>query len=87
MSCKGCHSSVYVSNEKIEQQIAEQLMLETDIVDDSTYEARITNCYSCPSFVYDSTCQHCGCFVKFRAKLAYKDCPFPNGSRWSEAQL
>ncbi len=82
MTCKGCLSSVIVSSEEVEQLINEQLELETDLVDDDLYEERLEACKSCPSLAYDTTCSHCGCFVQFRAKLAYKHCPYPGGARW-----
>ncbi|QDP39107.1 DUF6171 family protein [Radiobacillus deserti] len=82
MSCKGCSQSVFVSNEYIQKQVEEQLELETNIVDDKVYEKRLTQCKECPSLLYDTTCAHCGCFVLFRAKLAYKTCPYPAGAKW-----
>ncbi|WP_082918163.1 DUF6171 family protein [Oceanobacillus sp. Castelsardo] len=82
MGCKGCLQSVIVSDEYIQQLVKEQLQLETDLVDDQTYHKRLQICKNCPSFFYGNTCSHCGCFVQFRAKLSYKTCPFPNGSKW-----
>ncbi len=82
MSCRGCQDSAIVSSEEIEQLVNEQLEFETDLVDDDLYEERLEACKSCPSVAYDTTCSHCGCFVQFRAKLAYKHCPYPGGARW-----
>lgn len=82
MTCKGCLGSVVVSNEEIEQLVIEQLQFEDDISEDETYEQRLEICKTCPSFAYDTTCSHCGCFVQFRAKLAYKHCPYPGGAKW-----
>lgn len=82
MTCKGCLGSVVVSSEEVTQLVIEQLQFEEDIVEDSQYEKRLEACKSCPSFAHDTTCIHCGCFVQFRAKLAYKKCPFPDGARW-----
>lgn len=82
MTCKGCMNSVIVSSEEVEQLVHEQLELETNLVDDGVYEKRLEICKNCPSLAYDTTCSHCGCFVQFRAKLAYKHCPYPGGARW-----
>jgi len=82
MTCKGCLNTVIVSSEEVEQLVNEQLQLETDLVDDDIYEKRLEICKNCPSLAYDTTCSHCGCFVQYRAKLAYKHCPYPSGARW-----
>lgn len=82
MTCKGCSASVIVSDAEIDKLVEEQLQFEVDIADDQLYEERLAICEKCPSFVYGTTCNHCGCFVKFRAKLAYKKCPYPEGSKW-----
>ncbi|KAB8130504.1 hypothetical protein F9U64_14260 [Gracilibacillus oryzae] len=82
MSCKGCQASVIVSQDEIEQLVMEQLQFEDDIVTNEVYEKRLITCRDCPSLMYDTTCGHCGCFVQFRAKLAYKSCPFPSGEKW-----
>lgn len=82
MTCKGCSSSVIVSSEEVQKLVEEQLALEIDLVDDKLYEKRLEICKHCPSLDYDTTCRHCGCFVQFRAKLAYKHCPYPEGAKW-----
>lgn len=82
MTCKGCMGSVFGSSEDIEKLVNEQLELETDLVDDDLYQKRLDICKNCPSLSHDTTCSHCGCFVQFRAKLAYKHCPYPDGARW-----
>jgi len=82
VTCKGCLNSVIVSSEEVEELINEQLQLETDLVDDDLYDNRLEICKSCLSLAYDTTCSYCGCFVQFRAKLAYKHCPYPDGARW-----
>lgn len=82
LTCKGCSQSVIISNDKIQQLVEEQLQYEIDIVDDHVFSKRLKSCKTCPSLLYDTTCSYCGCFVHFRAKLMYKNCPNPNGSRW-----
>ncbi|MCP3740746.1 DUF6171 family protein [Rossellomorea sp. BNER] len=68
--------------QNVQQLIEEQLSLEADLVSDRTYQARWKICSTCPSLYADTTCLHCGCFVQFRARLAYKNCPNPGGSHW-----
>ncbi|WP_407271195.1 DUF6171 family protein [Radiobacillus sp. PE A8.2] len=82
MSCKGCSTSVIVSTQEIEKLVEEQLLLEDDLVTDDLFKERLEHCKQCPSLMYDTTCGHCGCFVQFRAKLAYKSCPYPGGAKW-----
>ncbi|WP_226037359.1 DUF6171 family protein [Aquibacillus saliphilus] len=82
MTCKGCSTSVIVSEEEIDTLVEEQLQFEEDLANDVLYKERLELCRSCPSLLYNTTCSHCGCFVKFRAKLAYKKCPFPTGAKW-----
>ncbi|WP_067839984.1 DUF6171 family protein [Amphibacillus sediminis] len=82
MTCKGCSASVRHSQAEVAELIKEQLMLEDDLVDDDVYQARLVTCESCPHLQYETTCGYCGCFVAFRAKLAYKKCPDPAGARW-----
>jgi len=79
--CRGCKKSPALSEIEIEQLVHEQLQLETDFVNDSTYQNRMKNCESCPSLVA-RTCVHCGCYVQFRARLANKHCPYPQGAKW-----
>jgi hypothetical protein len=81
--CKGCSASVHVTDEQIERVLAKLALHAGDCVDDGRYDARLAQCGACPSLQYGTTCAHCGCFVRVRAKLAAKDCPQPGGSRWS----
>lgn len=82
MGCKGCSRNIDVSDEFVQLQVEQQLQLETDLVEDELYIKRLDKCNSCPSLLYGHTCGHCGCFVQFRAKLAYKTCPSHDGAKW-----
>ncbi|MFD1336711.1 hypothetical protein ACFQ4N_14240 [Oceanobacillus iheyensis] len=82
MSCKGCDRKTDFSLADVEVLVQGQLALESDLVDDLTYRHRIDKCFQCPSLTHQTTCSHCGCFVQFRAWLAYKKCPNPSGSNW-----
>ncbi|SFJ43195.1 hypothetical protein SAMN02799624_04479 [Paenibacillus sp. UNC496MF] len=80
--CKGCGASVHATEEQIERVLGKLALHPGDCVDDGRYGARLDQCASCPSLQYGTTCAHCGCFVRVRAKLAAKDCPRPGGSLW-----
>ncbi len=80
--CKGCFRSPIETDEQARKLVEEQLQLETDFVSDDVYENRLEHCKSCPALSGQFTCLHCGCYVEFRAKLAYKKCPFPYGAKW-----
>lgn len=82
MTCKGCLGEVVSSTEEVEKLVSEQLQLETNLVNDELYVKRLEACKSCSSLSHDTTCNHCGCYVQFRAKLTYKSCPHPGGSKW-----
>lgn len=82
MTCKGCQGTIISSTKEVEQLVNEQLQLETNLVDDDIYIERLEACKICPSLSHHTTCSHCGCFVQFRAKLAYKHCPHPDGAKW-----
>lgn len=55
MSCKGCSRSIVASDAYIQKQIEEQLQLEIDLVDDSTYRKRLEICSACPSLLFSNT--------------------------------
>lgn len=80
--CKGCSASVHVTDEQIERVLGKLALHPGDCVHDDRYASRVEACGCCSSLQYGSTCAHCGCFVRVRAKLAAKDCPHPGGSRW-----
>jgi hypothetical protein len=80
--CKSCSRSFIASNEAIEELVKEQLQLESNLVNDSIYNERLKVCDGCSSLINGTTCNHCGCFVQFRAKLPYKKCPHPEGAKW-----
>ncbi|MFS0749293.1 DUF6171 family protein [Oceanobacillus sp. 1P07AA] len=82
MSCKGCNRKTDFSSSQVDELIKEQLALEENLVDDIVYERRIDKCNQCTALLNQTTCSYCGCFVKFRARLAYKTCPYPSGGKW-----
>lgn len=58
---------------------------EGEAVTDAVYEARVAACESCAALQGGSTCRHCGCLVRYRARLTDGVCPYPGGSRWEAA--
>ncbi|TSB45257.1 DUF6171 family protein [Alkalicoccobacillus porphyridii] len=82
MACKGCLLKEELQNTTVQQLVEEQLKFETDLTNDDVYQQRLRECEQCPSLSHETTCQHCGCFVQFRARLAYKSCPFPGQNKW-----
>lgn len=82
MACKGCGRSIAVLSSDLQDLLEEQLAIETDVVVDEIYEKRLAVCAACPFLINETTCGLCGCFVQFRARLAYKQCPDPEETRW-----
>ena len=80
--CKSCHGTGTTERPSAGTFVEQQLALEIDLVSDEVYDRRIDICSTCPSLSNESTCLHCGCFVEFRARLGYKSCPSPNGTKW-----
>lgn len=81
--CKSCLETVHVKEDEIEKAIKDlERIGKTKMVDDITYESRLSSCSSCDHLEYGTTCMLCGCLVKIRAKLATGRCPYPKKSRW-----
>lgn len=74
MTCIGCDIKEAAAKMDVDQLIEEQLSLELNLVVSEERVRRVTICETCP-FRTGHTCGKCGCFYKFRANLAYKDCP------------
>ncbi|MGM0878063.1 MAG: DUF6171 family protein [Bacillota bacterium] len=81
-NCKGCFRSKQLTKGQIQKLVKEQLEYEIDIISEETYKKRLEICENCTFLSNETTCLHCGCFVEFRARLAYKKCPHPSGSKW-----
>ncbi|MBS4223262.1 DUF6171 family protein [Lederbergia citrea] len=81
--CKGCTGSVIVSDEVLEDMLLDAKQRGLNLVQDQIYEERLRICNSCPSLQYGTTCMHSGSLVRYRAKIAESNCPFPHGAKWS----
>ncbi|WP_430611009.1 DUF6171 family protein [Enterococcus sp. DIV0876] len=82
MTCKGCDikDEAATASAHIDQLIAEQLEMEIDLSMPEVAANRIAICEACPLRI-NHTCSKCGCFYKFRANLAHKNCPV---GKWLE---
>ena len=74
MGCVGCELKAEAMEVDVDQLIEEQLGLEIDLVAAEIREQRVAQCLECP-FRSLHTCVKCGCYYKFRASLAHKQCP------------
>jgi hypothetical protein len=74
MTCKGCDIKETAVATDVEALIAEQLAIESNLAVLEVVKHRITICEAC-TFRSQHTCTKCGCFYKFRANLAKKNCP------------
>lgn len=80
--CKGC---MEVDTEaEVERLWSRMKLREGDTVSDEIYEARLDACRLCTALQGGSTCRHCGCLVRFRARLTNGLCPRPGGSAWTQ---
>jgi hypothetical protein len=76
--CPGCGASVGLSPGEVERIITDYFRgRPQSMVDDPTYNWRLSKCRSCRDLQYGTTCRHCGCLVAVRAKLTDKACPAP----------
>jgi len=80
--CKGCSASVTV-DEKEMRELLDQIHIDhSEIVTEKMYRKRLEACFNCPSLLYGTTCQYCGCLVQFKAKFQNKHCAMPENPRW-----
>ncbi|ADL51764.1 DUF6171 family protein [Clostridium cellulovorans] len=82
-NCKGCRANVNVDINSIEALVEEiRNNSEFDVVSSEVYDNRLNICKECKDFVYGTTCNQCGCFVKVRALLKSSVCPSYKGDLW-----
>ncbi len=74
MACFGCQHKQILSELDVEALVEEQLLLEPNQVSILVRNQRLVVCGTC-SQLLQHTCSKCGCFIKFRASLAGKECP------------
>ncbi len=82
--CKGCGEQYRVSSEQIDRMLERPMFHSEELcVTDSIYEARLSQCRTCPR-LQEETCTVCGCFVRIAAKYKNRGCPLPGASRWDK---
>ncbi|WP_373232324.1 DUF6171 family protein [Cohnella sp.] len=81
-NCKGCSANVHVTEAQLDRILSKLSLHSEDCVTEEQYAKRLEQCGQCPAMLYGTTCAHCGCFVRVRAKLLDKHCPNPTGSLW-----
>ncbi|WP_284638215.1 DUF6171 family protein [Paenibacillus silviterrae] len=81
-SCKGCSADVNVTEAQIQRVLASLEAKGIECVTPELYQERLSSCEQCPSLLYGTTCQYCGCIVRIRARMADKHCPRPGGAFW-----
>lgn len=72
--CISCDIKEKAREMDVAALIAEQLSMETNLVDESTYVQRVAKCENCVARSLH-TCTKCGCFYAFRARISIKSCP------------
>ncbi|MFB5673960.1 DUF6171 family protein [Paenibacillus terreus] len=81
--CKGCTTTVHVSEEEIRQLIGSVARIRSvKLTTEEEYDRRMQACRSCEAFQFGTTCRWCGCLMEIKAKLQTSSCPSPAGSRW-----
>ncbi|MBM7553149.1 DUF6171 family protein [Thalassobacillus pellis] len=80
--CKGCSESVKVTEESIQQSLSDIQIKKSQTVSEHVYQERLSKCNTCSSLQYGTTCMHCGCLVRYRAKFKNKSCPYPGEAKW-----
>lgn len=73
---------MHVSERQIERMLEGLERYPSECVSEDIYRERLTSCHACPSLLYGTTCSHCGCIVRVRAKLSVKHCPNPGAPAW-----
>lgn len=74
MGCRNCDNQQGLTLVEVDQLVAEQLAVESELASEEQRLERLQICLSCP-FLTQHTCMKCGCFVKFRGALRLKACP------------
>lgn len=81
--CKGCSSSVRLSEEDIYDIIKNiKVDKDRDIVCEKTYKERIGVCKKCEDLLYNTTCRYSGYLVYVKAREQKAFCPRPGQTNW-----
>lgn len=85
--CKSCMDQLNVTEEMIDEMLNQANIGKKRMVPKDVYIERLEKCKTCPSLMDGTTCMHCGCLVKYRARLIDNNCRNPSGSRWNVAKV
>jgi hypothetical protein len=81
--CKACEALVPISEEEISAIFGKVTSVrDVKLASERLYAERLAICETCPGLVGGTTCKHCGCFVRVKAKLAAAKCPAAGHPRW-----
>ena len=81
--CKGCSSSVRMTEDEIHNLIEATLKTENiQHVAEDIYIQRLGICNKCSALDYGTTCRYCGCLVQVKAWLLSAKCPYPYDAKW-----
>jgi hypothetical protein len=81
-SCKGCMEPDPDYEAQVERLWSRMVLREGEAVSEERYLTRLSACQACDALMGGSTCRHCGCLVKWRAKLTISACPYPGSPKW-----
>ncbi|MDF2922170.1 MAG: hypothetical protein K0R57_1084 [Paenibacillaceae bacterium] len=78
--CKGCFE--VDAEAEVERLWKRMVLREGEAVPEEVYRSRIAACEACEALQGGSTCRHCGCLVRWRARLTASACPYPGSAKW-----
>jgi hypothetical protein len=82
-NCKACEALVPITEEEITAIFGQMTGVRNiKLASERLYDERLAICETCPSLLGGTTCKHCGCFVRVKAKLAASKCPIAGHPRW-----
>lgn len=80
-NCKGCMDELDAEAE-VERLWKRMKLREGEAVPDAVYHKRIEACTACEALEGGATCRHCGCLVRYKARLTDAECPYPYSPKW-----
>jgi hypothetical protein len=63
--------------------LADQIPVAPELkADEELFNVRLSACSACDALREGVLCAHCGCFIRFRARVGKQYCPHPAGDKW-----
>ncbi|MFP4016739.1 MAG: DUF6171 family protein [Halanaerobiales bacterium] len=81
-NCKGCSSSVRLSEQDLYDILKNVKLTEGELVDEELYKKRLACCKECSDLLYDTTCKYTGYLVYVKAREINTSCPKPGKAKW-----